>query len=125
MKSLFFAFFITASPLYGQQLFCYNQSDTLVEKITTPFFVSQKLVWFDSSYVEKHQFGSSFKIGKVCAQFGCDGEFLTTGKVQAGWWLLENKIVICYLTPITSSEFKSELKVWRYNHKTGRFTLIL
>lgn len=121
-----FCFLILCSQSFGQKLFCYNRSDTLVEKITAPFFVSQKLVYFDSTYIQVGDGGSTqFKIGKVCAQFGCDGSFSETGKMQANWWLIENKIVICYLTPITSSEFKSELKVWRYNHNTGRFTLIL
>lgn len=109
----------------GQKLYCYNHSDTLVEKITTPFFVSEKLVHFDSTYIKVVENGETqFKIGKVCAQFGCDGTFSETGKIQSGWWLLENKIIICYLTPTGGNSFQTELRVWRYNHKTGRFVLL-
>ena len=121
-----FTFLLLLIPLLSHgQLIRYNQADTLVERITAPFYVSRKLVYFDTSYYEKRGSGTVFKIGKVCAQFGCDGGFDSTGKSQASWWLLENKIVICYLTQISVTEWRPELKVWRYKHLTGRFILIL
>lgn len=126
MKNLLFAFYLIPCLTFGQK-FRYNSADTLVEKITTSFYVSEKLVYFDSSYVKNMGGGiHQFKIGKVCEQFGCDGTFSATGKIQVGWWLIENKIIICYLTPVSSEKmFHSELKIWRYNAKSGRFIIIL
>ena len=65
-----------------------------------------------------------FNIGKVCQQFGCEGEFESSGAIQAGWWLVENKIIICFLTPKGEGAFQASLKIWRYDASKKRFVLI-
>lgn len=127
MKNLLFAFCLIPFLSFGQkELFRYGFSDTLIEKVTKPFFVSEKVIWFDSTYIKSNGDGNTyFKIGKVCEQFGCDGTFSETGKIQSGWWLIENKIIISYLTPISNQSFHCDLKVWRYNAKSGRFVLLI
>ena len=96
-----------------------------MHKIKTPYFLSAKLVYFDSSFIKKEGGDTFFKIGKVCEEIGCVGQFSKTGAKQISWWLLENKIIINFITPNPSGGFYSELKVWRYDHVKRKFILIL
>lgn len=118
---------ISPAPVKAQtDLYRYNMADTLVEKITAPIFLSAKLVHFDSSFIRTQPNGNSqFKIGKVCKDVGCVGSFYETGKTQAGWWIVENKIIICFLTAVSNGTFNADLRIWKYDTETKKFHLIM
>lgn len=117
-------FCILCSVLNAQKLYKFNASDTLIGYPKDHYFLSDKLVWFDSTYVQKGEGGTKLKIGKICEEFGCTGSFDFTGKNQSAWWIIENKILIVYLTYLNLNEFTTTLKVWRYKKGKG-FELIL
>ncbi len=122
--TLLILFYILCSVLNAQKLYKLNASDTLIEYPKDHYFLSDKLVWFDSTYVEQVKGGSRLKIGKICEEFGCKGDLDFTGENQSAWWLIENKILIVYTTLINYNEYVTTLKVWRYKKGKG-FELIL